>query len=370
MNAPRRTLTAPHARAPVSLARIQAIRLLALVPVLFVAIINTGHQYLSAIGTLDAAIGKEDGDWRDGLVQSLGLDHSDPGILDVLVAGLIHVVPVIVIALLVGSVCEQMFTAYRRRRRESGLLVIVVLMTLMMPPGVSLVHLTVGMAFAMVLGRGIFGGEGKTFLNPVVVGAAVMLISFPTALTGHPVWSGIAGYGGTRAFAVFHHESHDGLASAGIDWWQAFFGNLQGMMGTTSLLAISLGGILLIATRIASWRLMLAQLLGLALAATLFNLLGSGQGIATLPWHWHLVLGSFAFGAVFLATDPASAASTNAGRWAQGIIVGALVVTIRVANPAHPDGVLLAILMGSILAPLIDHIVIWFNVRQRARGYG
>lgn len=370
MSAPRRTLTAPHARAPVSLARIQAIRLLALVPVLVVAIINTGHQYMSAIGSLDAGGGVNDGDWRDGVVQSLGLDHSDPGLVDVLAAGLVHVVPVLVIALLVGSVCEQMFTAYRRRRRESGLLVIVVLMTLMMPPAVSLVHLAIGVAFAMVLGRGIFGGEGKTFLSPAVVGAAVMLISFPTALTGHPVWSGIAGYGGTRAFAVFHLEGHEGLASAGIGWWQAFFGNLQGMMGTTSLLAVGLGAALLIVTRIASWRLMLGQLLGLALTATLTGLLGSGQGIATLAWHWHLVLGSFAFGAVFLATDPASAASTNAGRWAQGIVVGALVVVIRVANPAHPDGVVLAILMGSILAPLIDHVVIWFNVKQRARGYG
>jgi Na+-transporting NADH:ubiquinone oxidoreductase subunit B len=123
-------------------------------------------------------------------------------------------------------------------------------------------------------------------------------------------------------------------------------------------------------TRIASWRLIVGQLLGLALAVTLFDQFGDEQGIATLAWHWHLVLGSFAFGAVFLTTDAASAASTNAGRWTQGLIVGALIVTMRVANPAHPDGVILAILMGSILAPLIDHVVIWFNVKQRARGYG
>ena len=165
-------------------------------------------------------------------------------------------------------------------------------------------------------------------------------------------------------------ESNDGLASAGIDWWDAFFGNLQGMMGTTSLLAIGLGGAMLIVTRIASWRLILGQLLGLMLVVILFNLFGSEQGITTLPWHWHVVLGSFAFGAVFLATDPASSASTNAGRWVQGLMVGALVVMMRVANPAHPDGVILAVLMGSILAPLIDHVVIWFNVKQRARRYG
>jgi Na+-transporting NADH:ubiquinone oxidoreductase subunit B len=358
---------APHARAPMSLARIQSIRLLALVPVLIAAIINTGHQYLSALSSLG---GMDDGDWRDHIVRSLGLDYSDPALLDVLVAGLVHVLPVLGMALIVGGVWEQLFAIYRRRQRESGLLIIAVLVTLLMPPGVSLVHLAVGMSFAIVFGKGIFGGEGKTFLNPAVVGAAVMLISFPTALTGHPAWTGIAGYGGTRTLALYHNEGSDGLASIGIDWWGAFLGNLQGMMGTTSLLAIGLGGVILMVTRIASWRLILGQLLGLVLVVVLCNTFGGDQGIATLEWHWHVVLGSFAFGAVFLATDPASSASTNAGRWAQGLIVGALVVMIRVANPAHPDGVILAILMGSVLAPLIDHVVIWFNVKQRARGYG
>lgn len=358
---------APHARAPISLARIQAIRLLALVPVLIAAVINSGHQYLSA---LNAIGGMGEGDWRDRAVRGLGLDYSDPTVLDVLAAGLVHVLPVLGMALLIGGIWEQLFATYRRRQRESGLLIIAVLMTLLMPPGVSLMHLAVGMSFAIVFGKGIFGGEGKTFLNPALVGAAVMLISFPTALTGHPLWTGIAGYGGSRALALYHHEGNDGLAAAGIDWWGAFFGNLQGMMGTTSLLAIGLGGAMLIVTRIASWRLILGQLLGLVLVVTLCNLFGSEPGIATLPWHWHVVLGSFAFGAVFLATDPASSASTNAGRWVQGLIVGALIVMMRVANSAHPDGVILAILMGSILAPLIDHVVIWFNVRQRARGYG
>ena len=334
---------------------------------LIAAVINTGHQYLSA---LKANGGIDDGDWRDAVVRSLGLGYSDSTMLDVLAAGLVHVLPVLGMALLVGGFWEQLFAVYRRRQRESGLLVIAVLMTLLMPPGVSLVHLTVGMSFAIVFGKAIFGGEGKTFVNPALLGAAVMLISFPTALTGHALWSGVAGYGGTRAFALYHHDGSDGLALAGIDWWSAFFGNVQGLMGTTSLLAIGLGGAILIVTRIASWRLIVGQLLGLALVVTLCNRFGDGQGIATLPMHWHVVLGSFAFGAVFLTTDPASAASTNAGRWVQGLIVGALIAIMRIVNPAHPDGVILAILMGSVLAPLIDHVVIWFNVRQRARRYG
>jgi Na+-transporting NADH:ubiquinone oxidoreductase subunit B len=349
------------------LSRIQAIRLLALVPVLIAAVTNTGHQYLSALSAIG---GIDDSDWRGAVVRRLGLDYSNPAMADVLAAGLVHVLPVLAMALLVGGVWEQLFAAYRRRPRESGLLVIAVLMTLLMPPGVSLVHLTVGMSFAIVLGKGIFGGEGKTFVNPALLGAVVMLISFPTALTGHPLWSGVAGYGGSRALSLYHLQGDDGFALAGIDWWSAVFGNLQGLMGTTSLLAISLGGALLIVTRVASWRLILGQVFGLALVVTLCNLFGDGQGIVTLALHWHLVLGSFAFGAVFLTTDAASAASTNAGRWAQGLIVGALIATMRIANSAHPDGVILAILMGSMLAPLIDHVVIWFNVKQRARGYG
>lgn len=150
---------APHARAPISLARIQTIRLIALAPVLIAAVINTGYQYLSALSAIG---GLGSGDWRDRVVRSLGLDYSDPTIFAVLAAGLVHLLPVLAMALLVGGVWEQLFASYRRRQRESGLLVIAVLMTLLMPPGVSLVHLAVGMSFGMVFGKCIFGGEGKT----------------------------------------------------------------------------------------------------------------------------------------------------------------------------------------------------------------
>ncbi len=367
MNRRAGTRAAPHARAFTSLARIQSIRLLALVPVLVAAVINTGYQYLSSLERLG---GVEDANWRDIAIRALGAGSASSGGVDVAIAGLVHVLPVLGIAYLVGIVWDRLFAQLRRRQRESGLLVTAVLLTLLMPPGVSVVHLAVGMSFAVIFGKGIFGGEGKTFLSPAVVGAAVMLISFPTALTNHPLWPGIAGYGGTRAMAAYQSEGSDGLALLGIDWWGSFFGNIPGLMGTTSVLAIVAGGAILVAARIASWRLILGQVIGLALVATLVNVLSDEHGVGSLGWHWHLVLGAFAFGAVFLATDPASAAATNTGRWIQGLIVGALVVLVRVGNPAHPDGVILAILMGSVLAPLIDHVVIWFNVRRRAREYG
>ncbi|MDH3639173.1 MAG: RnfABCDGE type electron transport complex subunit D [Gammaproteobacteria bacterium] len=367
INTQRITSGAPHVRAVTSLARIQAMRALAIVPVLIAAILNTGYQYLVA---LDVAGGDGAHDWRDRAVVSFGIDVSDPIVVDVIVAGLVHVLPVLGVALLTGLVWERVFATQRQRRLESGVFVIALIFTLLMPPAVSLIHVVFGMSFATVFGKHVFGGEGKTFLNPALVGAAVMQISFPAALTGHPLWTGIAGYAGTRAFANYHQQAPDGFAWMGIDWWGSFVGNVPGMMGTTSVLAVVLGGAILLLTRIASWRLIGGQLLGMIFMATLVNGLAGAAGVATLAWYWHLVLGSFAFGAVFVATDPASSASTNAGRWIQGFVAGALVVIIRVANPAHPDGVIAALLLASILAPLIDHIAIWFNVRRRAARDG
>ena len=342
-------------------------RALAIAPVLIAAILNTGYQYLIA---LDVAGEQGVPDWRDRAVATLGVDVTDPSNLDVIVAGLVHVLPVLGVALLSGLAWERVFVTYRRRQFERGVLVIALIFTLLMPPAVSLLHVVFGMSFAIIFGRNVFGGEGRTFLNPALLGVAVMQISFPAALTGHALWTGIAGYAGTRTFAIYQQQGEDGLLWAGIDWWGAFVGSVPGMMGTTSVLAVVLGGFILVLTRIASWRLIVGQLLGLIFVATLANGLAGAAGVATLAWYWHIVLGSFAFGAVFVATDSASSASTDAGRWVQGFVAGALVVIIRVANPAHPDGVIAALLLASILAPLIDHIVIWFNVRQRAARDG
>ena len=366
MSAPALTGVAPHIRAVTSLRRIQAIRTLALLPVLIAAVLNTGYQYLLA---RDAAGGETTFDWRDDWARALGVDIVDPSAFDVVASGLIHVLPVLALALFVAAFWERVFVDYRRRPWQSGLLFVALVFTLLMPPGVSLVHVVLGMSFAVIFGKYVFGGEGKTFLNPALVGAAVMQISFPAALTGHPLWTDVAGYGGTRALAVYDDKGSGGLAWSGVEWWDAFLGTTQGMIGTTSMLAVLLGGIVLLASRIASWRLIFGQLLGLVAVATACNAF-MGGGISALPWYWHLVLGSFAFSAVFVATDPASSASTDAGRWIQGLIVGALVVAIRVANPAHPDGVIAAVLLGSVLAPLIDHMVIWVNVRQRAWRHG
>ncbi len=345
------------------MSRIRALRLIAIAPVLIAAIINTGYQYLLA---LDVNDGQGVGDWRDGASQSFGLDYINPGVYDIAVAGLIHMLPVFIMAFLTGGVWERVFAANRGRRFDVGVVYTALLFTLLMPAGVSLFHVVFGMSFAMVFAKGIFGGEGKSFLNPALVGVAILQVSFPTALTNHPLWSSINGYAGTRALATYHQEGQSGLAWAGIDGWSAFLGNIQGLMGTTSVLAVMVGSAVLMYGGVASWRLLAGQLIGVFAVATLCNMIGGG--ILDLPWYWHVVLGSFAFAAVFIATDPSSSSTTNVGRWVQGVLMGALVVFIRVVNPSHPDGVIPVLLLGSMLAPLIDHIVVWFNIRRRARG--
>ena len=318
--------------------------------------INTGYQYLSAFD-------KGVQGWRESLTGVFNVDHLDPGSYDVLAAGLIHVLPVFAMAAVVAGFCERLFANKRNRPIDTGVIYTALLFTLLMPPGVGMIPIVFGMAFAIIFAHGVFGGEGKSFLSPALVAVAVVQITFPSTLTNHPIWTNLNGFAGTRDFAVFHEQ---GMAS--FDGWQAFLGNSQGLMGTTSLLAILIGGALLLYGRIISWRLLAGLLVGVVIMATFCNWLGGG--ILDLPWYGHVMLGSFAFTAIFIATDPSSSSATNSGRWIQGILAGVLLVFMRVVNPSHPDSVVPVLLLVSMTAPLIDHIVIWFNIRRRRIGHG
>ncbi len=357
--------TTVHIHSGNSIGRIRRLRLLAIIPVLIAAVINTGYQYLLAV---QANGGFLAGEWRGGLVQFFNIDYSSPGGASIVIAGLVHVIPVFAIAMLAGGFCERLFADNRNRPFDKGILYTALLFTLLMPPGVAVFHIIFGMAFAIIVAQGIFGGEGRAFLNPALVGVAIVQISFPAALTSHPLWTGLNGYAGSKELALYHQQNLEGVAWSGLDWWQAFLGSSQGLMGSTSVLAVLLGAMVLLYGRIASWRLLAGQLLGVILAASVFNLLGGG--IRDLPWYWHLVMGSYAFAAVFIATDPSSSAATNAGRWAQGILLGILLVLMRVLNDSHPDSVIPVLLLVSMTAPLIDHIVMWFNIRRRELNRG
>lgn len=337
-----------------------------MLPVSIAAVVNSGYQYLHVLNADPERLGD---DLRSNLAAALGAAYQDPGLYDWVAAGLAHFLPLLLVALIIGGFWERVIAARCRRPIEPGFVLIALLFTLMLPGAAPFTHVAYGMSFAILLGKAIFGGDGKTFLSPALLGVALVQVSFPGTGGTHPLWEGLAGYAGSDAIALFHRGGYDALAQSGIDAWTAFLGATSGTLGTTSVLAVALGAALLLQKRIISWRLLAAQFVGLALVATLFNLFGADSGASTLPLHWHLLLGGFAFGAVFIACDPVASCCTNPGRWIQGLLIGALVVLIRVANSTHPDAVIPAMLLASIAAPLIDHAVIAWNVRQRGRRH-
>jgi Na+-transporting NADH:ubiquinone oxidoreductase subunit B len=342
--------------------RILGIQLLALLPVTLAAIFNCGYQYYRGLAGLP---GFDAGDFRSRLAMSLALEPQDPGFYDYLVTGLAHFVPMLLLALLVGGLWERIVAERRREPMEPGFVLVALLFVLLLPGAAAFSHIAFGMSCAILLGRAMFGGEGKSFLNPALLGVVMVQVSFPTAGGTHPLWHGLSGYAGSDALALYYRGGDAALGEAGIDAWSAFIGAVAGPLGTTSLLAIALGAALLLLARIISWRLLAAQFAGLLLFASLANALGDGA--AAMPVYWHFLLGSFAFGAVFIACDPVASCCTNPGRWLQGFLIAALVVVIRVANPVHPDAVVPVLLLVSLSAPLIDHLVIARNIRQRGQ---
>lgn len=359
------TRCAPHARDTLSLKGIMDRLLLALVPCVLAGLYNTGHQANLAAARLGPAAPP---DWRGDVLAALGIGRDPASVSDSFWLGLLYVAPILAVAAIVAGLWEQAFGRLRGRDPAPGLFVTALVFTLILPPAAPLWQIAMGISFGVVVGKEIFGGTGKNFLNPALAGLVFLYLAYPDEMAGDPIWTGLGGYGGTTIFGTAAAVGMNAVAQADITWARAFLGQTQGMIGQTSTLACLLGAAILIATGVASWRIMAGVVIGTVATVLLFNALGRGAGpIFGVPWYWHLTLGGFAFGAVFLATDPASAAATDAGRWAYGLLIGFVIVLIRVANPVHPDGVMLAILLGNIFAPLIDYGVIWANMRRRAR---
>jgi Na+-transporting NADH:ubiquinone oxidoreductase subunit B len=222
-----------------------------------------------------------------------------------------------------------------------------------------------GISFGVVIGKEVFGGTGKNFLNPALTGRAFLYFAYPAQISGDAVWTAVDGYTGATALSV---AASDGMAAlqAQMSWWDSFVGNIHGSIGETSTLAILLGGVLMLYTRVAAWRIVLGVFLGMFFLSTLFNVVGSDSNPAfAMPWYWHLTVGGFAFGMIFMATDPVSAAMTNVGKIWFGVLIGVMTVLIRVVNPAFPEGIMLAILFANLFAPLIDHFVVQANIKRR-----
>ena len=351
---------ASHVRDALNLKRIMmTVWLAAFIPV-FVGSYVVGSQALSAM----AAVGMTSiDDWRAVFLDVL-IGYNANSVWDCLVYGLSYFVPLYVVVFGTGIAFEIWFASKRGHEVNEGFFVTSILFTLTLPAGIPLWMAAIGVAFGVVVGKEVFGGTGKNFLNPALTGRAFLYFAYPAEMSGDRVWVAVDGV--TQATPL----GSAALGEAyGVDWMTAFLGNMPGSFGETSTLAILIAAAILMLTRIASWRVIAGCFVGMAATATMFNMIDSANPMFAMPFWWHMVLGGFAFGAVFMATDPVSAAMTNRGRWYYGILIGFMCVMIRVVNPAYPEGMMLAILFGNMFAPLFDYFVMQSNIKRRlARG--
>ena len=363
----RATAGAPHVRDAMNLTWAMNIVIIALVPCLLFGIYNTGYQanvLMSQAGLQTAP------DWHGVVIDALRIGYSPASFLASICHGLIIFLPVSAAALLTAGVWEEVFVRARGNGRRGDYVLVALLFSLSLPPAVPLWQVILGISFGIVVGKEIFGGTGKNFLNPALTGLAFLYVTYPANMVGETAWA-VHGLSGATPLQTAAKGGVQTIEWVGSTWMQSFLGLVSGSFGATSTLACLIGAALLICARVASARIMAGVMIGMIVTTTLFNQFGDPRNaFAVLSWHWHLVLGSFAFGTVFLATDPVSAAMTKTGRWLYGLLIGAMVIIIRVTNSTHPDGVMFAILFGNILAPLVDYLVMYANIARRLRRSG
>ncbi len=359
------TVTAPHVRDSISTQQLVNTFVIASVPCWIFGIWNLGEQTnfaMEVIG-MEAVPGL-----RGDIIAFFGTGYDPDSISANLLHGLLYFLPAFAVALLTGAVLEALFAKHRQRPVGVGLFSIAWLYTLMLPATASLTLVAAGMAFGLVVGKLIFGGAGRYVVNPAVLGIAFLTFSYSGILFGHGAWIPVPGYDEPTTVELALDEGGvPALLSINYSWLQLFFGHQPGPIGVTSVLGVVIGAAYLLYKGVASWRIMLGSALGLIGTVLLFNTFGpDGDPNFAVPWFWHMVLGGWAFGTVFIATDPVAAATTNPGRWAFGVIVGALTVIVRVTNPSYYDGTLFAILLASIFVPLFDYVVVQRNIKRRA----
>ncbi len=359
------TRVAPHARSYVDMKRIMTYVVIATIPCVLMALYNTGLQTNLAIASLgeDSITG-----WRAGLLSTFGIGFNPSNPLANMLHGLLYFLPIYIVTLAVGGAWEVLFATVRGHEVNEGFLVTSMLYVLILPASTPLWQVALGISFGVVLGKEVFGGTGKNFLNPALVGRAFLYFAYPASMSGDTVWTPVDGFSGATTLAISAAEGYGQLAAHSITWWDSFLGTIQGSLGETSTLAAMIGLAFLLVTRIANWRLVVGCLGGMIGFSLLLNIIGSDTNpMFAMPWYWHLVVGGYAFGLAFMVTEPVSASHTNLGRYIYGALIGFMVVMIRVVNPAFPEGMMLAILFANIFAPLIDFFVVRANIKRRAK---
>ena len=333
--------TGAHIRDAIDLKRVMITVIIALLPALFYGIYNSGYQYLVQLPESFTTV-------------------------DAIIHGSYKIIPMIAVSYIVGLSIEFLFAILRGHQVNEGYLVTGLLIPMIMPVDIPLWMVGVSVAFAVVIGKEAFGGTGMNILNPALTARAFAFFAYPTYMSGNQVWvseaSNVDGVSGETILGMLAAGNSPGQYSV----MEMFVGSIPGSIAETSTLMVLIGAIILIYTGIGSWRIMLGGIIGAAITGILFNLWGA-NALMSFNWMNHLIVGGFAFGIVFMATDPVSAAQTVKGKWIYGILVGILCILIRVFNPAYPEGVMLAILLMNVFAPTIDHYVIESNVKKREK---
>ncbi len=339
------TTSGAHFRDAMDMKRTMTMVILALMPALLFGTYNIGFQHFHSI---NPELSFFEGFW------------------DNLLYGAIKILPIIVISYVVGLSIEFGFAQWRKHDVNEGFLVTGMLIPLVMPPDVPLWQVALATAFAVVIGKEVFGGTGMNFLNPALLARAFLFFAFPSSMSGDNVW--IAEKADAFSGATPLAEMMIGANLPSTSFWDMLLGIMPGSIGETSSIAILLGAAFLLITGIGSWRIMLSVFMGGALMGLTFNLFGSNP-YTQIPFYYHYVMGGFMFGAVFMATDPVTATQTNKGKWIYGILIGVMAVLIRVVNPAYPEGMMLAILLLNVFAPLIDYYIVDANIRKRMKRW-
>ena len=349
-----RTKSGPHIRDHLDIKRVMILVVVALLPCYVFGMFNVGYQAALANG--------ESRLWWENAFTGFKI-----------------IFPIIIITFISGAFWEILFAVVRKHEISEGFLVTCALIPLIMPPTIPLWQVSVATTFGIVIGKEIFGGVGMNIFNPALVARAFIFFAYPGDISGDKVWIlGPDGYSGATALAVPAATQNEqaipllnSVTQFDFSWINMFLGWIPGSVGETSKLMIIIGAIFLIITGIASWRVMVGAVIGLISTSFLTNILAlySTNSMLTIPPHYHLVMGSFAFGITFMATEPVTGAHTDTGRWIYGICIGVLTVIIRAINPAYPEGVMLAILLMNAFASLIDYFVVRSNIRNRMKRY-
>ena len=367
-----------HVRDSIDLKRLMILVWLSVFPAMFWGMYNVGNQAMPVL--LDMYSGAElqqviAGDWHYRLAELIGVSFTqDAGWVSKMLFGAVYFLPIYAVIFIVGGFWEVLFAAIRGHEINEGFFITSILLALIVPPTLPLWQAALAVTFGVVVAKEIFGGTGRNFLNPALAGRAFLFFAYPAQISGDTVWTAADGFSGATPLSQWavggEHQLVNTMTNQPISWMDAFIGNVPGSIGEVSTLMILIGGAVILFARIASLRIVAGVMVGMIAMSAVFNMIGSDTNpLFAMPWYWHLVLGGFAFGMIFMATDPVSASFTDKGKWAYGILIGVMCVLIRVANPAYPEGMMLAILFANLFAPLFDYLVVQANIKRRkARG--